>query len=33
MRELSCHPPFAEFLALELVPWVRRGYRTADIRS
>src|SRR4051812_17338307 len=29
--ELSCHPPFAEFLARELIPWVRRGYRvTAD---
>ena len=29
--ELSCHPPFAEFLARELLPWVRRGYRvTAD---
>jgi enterochelin esterase family protein len=30
-RELSCHPPFAEFLARELIPWMRRGYRvTAD---
>jgi enterochelin esterase family protein len=29
--ELSCHPPFADFLARELIPWVRRGYRvTAD---
>lgn len=29
--ELSCHPPFAEFLARELIPWVRRGWRvTAD---
>ncbi|HEX3553927.1 MAG TPA: enterochelin esterase [Thermoanaerobaculia bacterium] len=25
--ELSCHPPFTEFLARELIPWVRRGYR------
>jgi enterochelin esterase-like enzyme len=31
VRELSCHPSFAEFLARELLPWVRRGYRvTAD---
>jgi len=30
-RELSCHPPFADFLGRELIPWVRRGYRvTAD---
>ncbi|HSS50901.1 MAG TPA: enterochelin esterase [Thermoanaerobaculia bacterium] len=29
-RELSCHPPFAEFLARELVPWVRKGYRITD---
>lgn len=29
--ELACHPPFAEFLARELLPWIRRGYRvTAD---
>jgi len=28
-RELSCHPPFAEFLARELLPWIRRGYRVA----
>jgi enterochelin esterase-like enzyme len=29
--ELACHPPFAEFLARELIPWVRHGYRvTAD---
>lgn len=27
--ELSCHPPFAEFLARELIPWVRRGYRVS----
>jgi enterochelin esterase family protein len=26
---MSCHPPFAEFLARELVPWVRRGYRVS----
>lgn len=30
VRELSCQPPFAEFLARELVPWVRSGYRIAD---
>jgi enterochelin esterase-like enzyme len=29
--EMACHPPFAEFLARELIPWVRRGVRvTAD---
>jgi enterochelin esterase-like enzyme len=26
-RELSCNPQFAEFLAKELVPWVRERYR------
>ncbi|MCE5250912.1 enterochelin esterase [bacterium] len=25
-RELTCHPPFADFLARELVPWVRHHY-------
>lgn len=30
VREMSCHPPFAEFLAGELIPWVRRGYRVTD---
>src|SRR6185312_8700295 len=30
VRELSCHPPFAEFLARELVPWVRGSYRITD---
>jgi enterochelin esterase-like enzyme len=29
VQEMTCHPPFAEFLALELIPWVRRGYRVA----
>lgn len=30
-RELPCHPPFAEFLAGELLPWARaRGQFTAD---
>ena len=24
--ELSCHPPFAEFLTQELLPWVRRSF-------
>ena len=28
--DLACHPPFAEFLAQELVPWVRRSYRVTD---
>ncbi|HEX4964510.1 MAG TPA: enterochelin esterase [Thermoanaerobaculia bacterium] len=29
--ELSCHPPFGEVLARDLIPWARRGYRvTAD---
>jgi enterochelin esterase-like enzyme len=27
---MPCHPPFAEFLARELIPWVRRGYRVTD---
>jgi enterochelin esterase-like enzyme len=30
VRELSCHPPFAELLARELIPWVRRDYRITD---
>jgi enterochelin esterase-like enzyme len=30
MKEMSCHPPFAEFLARELVPWVRHGWRITD---
>jgi enterochelin esterase family protein len=25
-RELACHPPFADFLAQELVPWLREHY-------
>lgn len=25
-KELSCHPPFARFLAEELVPWLRQTY-------
>jgi enterochelin esterase family protein len=25
-RELLCHPPFAEFLAHELIPWARERY-------
>jgi len=25
-RELPCHAPFADFLAAELVPWVRQGW-------
>ena len=29
-RELSCNPRFAEFLARELVPWVRKSYRITD---
>jgi enterochelin esterase-like enzyme len=31
MVEMLYHPPFAEFLARDLIPWVRRGWRvTAD---
>jgi enterochelin esterase family protein len=30
VREMSCHPPFAEFLTRELIPWVRRDYRITD---
>ena len=30
IQEMACHPPFAEFLAQELIPWVRRGYRVAS---
>jgi enterochelin esterase-like enzyme len=26
-RYLPCYPPFAEFLATELIPWIRAGYR------
>jgi enterochelin esterase family protein len=25
--ELSCHPPFTEFLARELIPWIHHGWR------
>ena len=28
-RDLGCHPPFAEFVATELVPWARARYRVA----
>jgi enterochelin esterase family protein len=28
--DLACHPPFAEFLAQELIPWIRRGYRVTN---
>ena len=28
-RELPCYPPFATFLATELLPWVRKNYRVA----
>jgi enterochelin esterase-like enzyme len=27
--ELPCYPPFADFLATELVPWVRENYHGA----
>lgn len=27
MRDLTCHQPFAEFLADELIPWVHRHHR------
>jgi enterochelin esterase family protein len=29
-RELSCHPPFVDFLAQELLPFVRERYRVAS---
>lgn len=29
-RELPCHPPFAEFLAQELIPWVRQRNHVTD---
>jgi len=28
-RDLGCHPPFAEFVAGELVPWARSRYRVS----
>lgn len=33
VRELSCYPPFNEFLSKELVPWIRQNYNvTSDPR-
>jgi enterochelin esterase family protein len=32
-QELTCYTPFADFLAQELVPWVRREYRVASDAS
>jgi len=33
-KELSCHPPFANFLAQEMIPWLRQTYHlTADPRQ
>ena len=33
IRELSCHAPFVDFLAEELLPWVRQAYPvTTDLR-
>jgi len=29
-RELSCHAPFAEFLAQELIPWVHQHYHVVS---
>jgi enterochelin esterase family protein len=29
-RELPCHPPFADFLVRELLPWARARYHIAD---
>jgi enterochelin esterase family protein len=29
-RDLGCHPPFADFVAKELVPWIRAHYRVTD---
>jgi enterochelin esterase family protein len=30
LRELSCHPPFADALAHELLPWVRQRYHVSS---
>ena len=33
-KELSCHPPFANFLAQEMIPWLRQTYHlTGDPRQ
>ena len=32
-RELACQPAFADFLALELMPWLRRTYHLRTIPS
>ncbi len=29
-RDLACHPPFAEFLRQELLPWARQIYHLSD---
>jgi enterochelin esterase family protein len=29
-RELPCHPPFADFLVRELLPWARARYHVTD---
>ena len=29
LRELPCHAPFAEFLARELLPWIRQRYQVS----
>lgn len=29
-KELSCHPPFATFLAQEMIPWLRQTYHLAS---
>ncbi|MDX1615636.1 MAG: alpha/beta hydrolase-fold protein, partial [Candidatus Promineifilaceae bacterium] len=29
-HELSCHPPLADFLADELLPWIRNSYRVSN---
>jgi enterochelin esterase family protein len=29
-RDLGCYPPFAEFMARELIPWVRSHFRVTD---
>jgi enterochelin esterase-like enzyme len=29
-RDLGGYPPFSDFIALELVPWVRKNYRVKD---
>jgi enterochelin esterase family protein len=29
-RELDCYPPFVEFMATEMLPWIRQRFRITD---